>query len=121
MNKSIFKNIFIEGSFLLGWEVLPQQIKIFIEVCLLESHPEFDGIKPNEANCYKLATLAIDQYEKTSGFPIDQMEPEWDSDFSDYKDLEEINSIDLGEDSFRLEADEIKLEITGITSITLEF
>lgn len=114
--------IWWEDSWLLGWERVDGDLTLFVDLHLLKHHPLFEpcGTK-QDFGCYKTARLVIGGLQAVTGLPSDRHDLQWDEVMEEYKDVGDIDVIDIEEHGGRLAmevgamraADSFRLEATG--------
>ena len=115
-----FDKIWWPESDLLGWDRQDDRLVLFVDLYMLNDHPQFGHREPADdlSRYYRLAKLIIGGLQKPVELPSEQHAPQWDDERKEYTPVGRI--VDA-----RLECDGRKLivDVSGMrieNSITLE-
>lgn len=73
---------------------------------------EFD--KKKEYGCYRVGAIVIDSASIKQGFPSDDYEPQWDEITNEYKDVYEIDVLEISDSGeLKIESEHLDLLIVG--------
>ncbi|MEO0460836.1 MAG: hypothetical protein AAF219_08330 [Myxococcota bacterium] len=101
-----------EDSYLLGWKRSMEDLLLFVQVLLSDSH---SGFKPfdedTEHGSYRLGVLSFSSGVQCAGLPDHDWVPRWDNELAEFVDVAEIDSFDVDESGCRIDADELELQI----------
>ena len=105
-----------EESYLLGWAERDGRLHLYLEVLLPESHPEYrDYNRHHVHGCYRLATLVWGPGSKRHGLPVEEREPVWNPALGEFRDVAEIDAVNVDADRFSLLADDLEVVVRGAT------
>lgn len=98
-----FEKIWWEDSWLLGWEKVDDQLILFVDLHILGDHPNFTLYdRKKEFGCYKTARLVVGGLQSLSGLPSDRHAVEWNGALEGYKDVGDIDVIEVGKEDGKL-------------------
>lgn len=110
--KDILNNIELNESYILGWKHTENDFLLYTELYLNHSHPKWEQFNlDTEFGCYKLATITFYDVLKVDGLAKQFLVPQWNDELREYKAYDEINSVDLKNNSIIINMDTTNIKI----------
>lgn len=103
-----FENIALSESFILGWIIEEKSISIYLELYLLNSHDQYIEFDHElYSGCFKLGVLNF--WDISGSFCIKEKTklPNWHHQLKEYIDIGEIENLEIKNNNFTCEADDI--------------
>ena len=100
-------------SYLLGWSIGPEEIRLFLQVKVLEGHPDFRGFdEKREYGDYHLAVLSVPG-AACDGLSTSLETPKWNPELQEFRDVAEIDQLQYQDGVLKVLADELEFALTG--------
>jgi hypothetical protein len=113
MSHTALENIDFTESYLVGWDVKPEETLLFVQILLLERHLEFRSYdEKKEFGCYRLAVVRFRQAVETKGIEGRRF-PKRARVLDEFEDIDEIESVAFSDGTFQLFGDQLKVEIAA--------
>jgi len=86
-----------ESSYLLGWTSSEDEVRLRLEVRLLEAHPRFRKVDAGLAGCFALADLTLLGVTELRGLPEARRAARWDANLREFRDAFEIDGAEFSD------------------------
>ena len=97
-------------SYLLGWKKTSNTLLLYLDIFIEEGHEKFEKFeKKSRFGCYKLGIFEFDKVQSLQGLEVHELQPTWDQKLKEYKDIEEINFLELSNGYVIFETDNKKI------------